>query len=845
MGARVLFRDSHGRDGQVDLSPAAPLYVGRALDCAVRTDDAMVSRKHSMIRMENGRFYVEDLGSSNGTHVNDVRITKHPLSHNDVVRCGSLWLRYVEDGPLPVQVAPAGPPDRPKGGTQRLEPAEIGLAPGSYPSHGRPEGGGSSTAQGQGAGRHPAYGGPAPGPGPSAGPKEHWPAQGAGGPAAGAGAGHFPGGGRPMAGGPMAGPMGGPMGGPMAGGPAGGPMPGGPAGGHVGGNPVGGGGPAGAGYPAAGPMGQGQAGYPARPGGQGARPGRGRHGDAGAAGVGYDLFGGPPAMPGDGGIIGGDLITPPRSSGPPIGDEDSIVVDMADGEARLRKELDEALSTVEKLQIAYDREVADGKRLRAEIVTHKDRTDELRRALAERDEVVEAHNRVADELREELRQAKDGLAGARTQQAELADLVAARERQLARGQDDIGQLKQAIQDKERQLSELSRTKDEGWRKLNEQLTEIEHLREVITQQERLLEERRVGLISQEEMIKELRADREQHLRDAAHLKAEREELTSKVGRLSAQVAAIDEENRRLTQLLTELRGRRGPGGEEDHAAAAHAAATTAELKTLRIALKTVESDRDHYKELGERAEGEVDELRERVAKLEVELRDASDDRERAQAGKSVADDAVTRAELSRHKAAEEAVTAARARDEAERLQHELQRELDKARRRVVELEEDTASQTGLPHEAVVEENRRLERKVAEAADIIAELEQEVRTARAETHAAVKRSTAMRSAVLPVASAGEEHEPTAVVTQSRNPAALVDRAIEVHDGINDVLSELRNNAMILHDEFAKGPAERSPESSRIMREAIEALLGQAEEAKGVLRRLRELVEFGND
>jgi hypothetical protein len=102
---------------------------------------------------------------------------------------------------------------------------------------------------------------------------------------------------------------------------------------------------------------------------------------------------------------------------------------------------------------------------------------------------------------------------------------------------------------------------------------------------------------------------------------------------------------------------------------------------------------------------------------------------------------------------------------------------------------------------------------------------------------------MRSAVMP-AVGGEEHEPTAVVTQSRNPAALVDRAIEVHDGINDVLSELRNNAMILHDEFAKGPAERSPESSRIMREAIGALLGQAEEAKGVLRRLRELVEFGN-
>ena len=546
-------------------------------------------------------------------------------------------------------------------------------------------------------------------------------------------------------------------------------------------------------------------------------------------------------MPSSEGIVGGDLITPPRSAGPPIGDEDSIVVDLPEGDpGRIRKELDEALGTIEKLQIAYDREVADGKRLRAEIVTHKDRNDELRRALAERDEVVEAHNRVADELREELRQSKDSLAGSRTQESELSDLVAARERQLARNQEDIGQLKREIQDKERQLSEVSRTKDEGWRKLNEQLTEIEHLREVITQQERMLEERRVGLISQDEIIKELRTDKDRHLREVAQLKAEREELRSAIGRLTAQVAAIDEENRRLTQLLTELRGKRGLHGEEDHAAAAHSAAVSAELKTLRIALKTVESDRDHLKQLSERAEVEVDRLRERLAKLEVELREAHDDRDRAQAGKSVSDDAMTRAELARHKAAEEAVNAARARDQSAETAAELQRELDKLRRRVAELEDDTQSQ-GVPVEAVVEENRRLERKLVEASDAVAALEREIKTARAELEAARKGGvTAPRAAV-----SGDGEERTAVVSAARNPGKIKDRAIEVHDGINDVLSELRNNAMILHEEFLKEPAERSPESSRIMMDAIEALLGQAEEAKGVLRRLKELVEFGDE
>jgi hypothetical protein len=45
--------------------------------------------------------------------VNDVRVQRQALHHNDVVRCGSLWLRYVEQAPAGVQAAPllgANPP---------------------------------------------------------------------------------------------------------------------------------------------------------------------------------------------------------------------------------------------------------------------------------------------------------------------------------------------------------------------------------------------------------------------------------------------------------------------------------------------------------------------------------------------------------------------------------------------------------------------------------------------------------------------------------------------------------------------------------------------------------------
>src|SRR5262249_10998015 len=108
MPAKILFRDAQGRDGVVELR-GEPVWVGRAMECAIRTDDAMVSRKHSMIRFEGGRYWVEDLGSSNGTHVNDAKIQRQALNHNDVVRCGSLWLRYVEEGSVGAEMGGGAP----------------------------------------------------------------------------------------------------------------------------------------------------------------------------------------------------------------------------------------------------------------------------------------------------------------------------------------------------------------------------------------------------------------------------------------------------------------------------------------------------------------------------------------------------------------------------------------------------------------------------------------------------------------------------------------------------------------------------------------------------------------
>ena len=68
------------------------------MDCAIRTDDAMVSRHHSRIFWGGGGYILEDLGSANGVYFQEQRVQSHMFKHGDAVRCGSLWLRFVDTG---------------------------------------------------------------------------------------------------------------------------------------------------------------------------------------------------------------------------------------------------------------------------------------------------------------------------------------------------------------------------------------------------------------------------------------------------------------------------------------------------------------------------------------------------------------------------------------------------------------------------------------------------------------------------------------------------------------------------------------------------------------------------
>lgn len=73
------------------------LVIGRGTDADVVVDNTAISRKHTAIERKNGVYFIEDLGSLNGTMVNGKKIDSYvQLFDDDVVEVGKFLLLPVE-----------------------------------------------------------------------------------------------------------------------------------------------------------------------------------------------------------------------------------------------------------------------------------------------------------------------------------------------------------------------------------------------------------------------------------------------------------------------------------------------------------------------------------------------------------------------------------------------------------------------------------------------------------------------------------------------------------------------------------------------------------------------------
>lgn len=80
---------ANGEAGKIYTAEGAAVAFGRSEECHVQLDDGYVSNRHAEIQLVDGRFYLQDLKSTNGTWIRENRVDGRIAIHdNEVVEFG-------------------------------------------------------------------------------------------------------------------------------------------------------------------------------------------------------------------------------------------------------------------------------------------------------------------------------------------------------------------------------------------------------------------------------------------------------------------------------------------------------------------------------------------------------------------------------------------------------------------------------------------------------------------------------------------------------------------------------------------------------------------------------------
>ena len=87
----VVVHPPEGKARTVKLG--ASMTIGRAPECELLIEDTYASSQHARLFGKNGTWYVEDLGSTNGTFVNDQKLAAPAMvQQGDRIRIGTTVL---------------------------------------------------------------------------------------------------------------------------------------------------------------------------------------------------------------------------------------------------------------------------------------------------------------------------------------------------------------------------------------------------------------------------------------------------------------------------------------------------------------------------------------------------------------------------------------------------------------------------------------------------------------------------------------------------------------------------------------------------------------------------------
>ena len=98
-----------GMDGFLQSAPPTQIakikhvLIGRLPNSDLVLDDPEVSRKHALIRELDGKYFLEDLDSSNGTYVNDKLIKHTELHEGDLIQISKFLLLFLDGQLIPYE----------------------------------------------------------------------------------------------------------------------------------------------------------------------------------------------------------------------------------------------------------------------------------------------------------------------------------------------------------------------------------------------------------------------------------------------------------------------------------------------------------------------------------------------------------------------------------------------------------------------------------------------------------------------------------------------------------------------------------------------------------------------
>lgn len=91
----VIYGQDLGRKYNLE-SPT--LVLGRSSKCDIQIDQESVSRAHSKIMNQGKTIRIRDLGSTNGTYVNDEQIEERTLTDGDLIKIGRTIFKFLSGG---------------------------------------------------------------------------------------------------------------------------------------------------------------------------------------------------------------------------------------------------------------------------------------------------------------------------------------------------------------------------------------------------------------------------------------------------------------------------------------------------------------------------------------------------------------------------------------------------------------------------------------------------------------------------------------------------------------------------------------------------------------------------